>query len=116
MDPVKCEKFKTQELVNTVWAFATLQHLKLKVLEVVKDEMISRCKAGAQRKQMVPQDVSNLVWAYGTLRERPIALLMELADLSLHHLVSEFHPQHLSNIAWTFATLRVPHDLMKAIS
>lgn len=74
-------------------------------------QQITPCKF-----RMVPQDVSNLVWDHGTLRERPIALLMELADLSLHHLVSEFHPQHLSNIAWTFATLRVPHDLMKAIS
>ena len=64
-------QFKPEELMNTVWAFATLGAAAPEFFDALAAEVVSR-----QLAAFKPQELSNLAWAYARVRRPAPARLM----------------------------------------
>ena len=100
---LRIDTFNSQDLSNTIWAFARLNHKPKQLMRAVASE--------AQKKlaDFNPQGIANTLWAFATLAhygEQFPVLLHAIATeaLAKMHL---FNPQNLANAAWAFA--RVGH-------
>lgn len=105
------ETFRTQGLVNILWAHAVLGHGadNLDLLERLGGEL-------SKRSQLHPQDVSNTLWAFASLKgsttctiERSVFAEMAKHVLDNRVALGGFRAQDLANTLWAFAVVQ-PND------
>lgn len=116
-------KFKSQELANMLWSFATVGRTRISlfndlVLRLMENQTTQQSNNNNNRKQKndydsykcKPQEISNSIWSFAK------AGIRGEGQVKLFHFVAEtfeedpnyiqlFKPQELSNTAWGIATL-----------
>ena len=92
----KIEEFKSQEVANILWAFATLGIQK----EALFDELTTR--ALQISGSFNSQNVANTLWAFATLDIQNEALFNKLAERALQ-ISGSFKSQEITNTLWAFA-------------
>jgi len=106
-------KFKPQELANTVWAFEKVKVSHPTLYEKVGDYIVTR----QQLNDFDSQALSNILIAYAKAGVIHPKLFEKLGDhiVSLDHL-HDFSPQALANVVWAFEKAAVSHpDLFTRI-
>jgi len=102
--------FKSQEIANTLWAFATLARQP-------DDKLIAGLTARAVKVQgdFKPQEITNTLWAFATLRRQPDKELVSGLTAWALEVRGDFNPQSIANMLWAFATLgKQPDDKLVA--
>jgi hypothetical protein len=107
------KSFNPQNLVNTVWAFATagVQH------HALFNKIGNHVVALDNLKSFNSQAFANTVWAYATAGVQHPDLFQKVGEhiITFDNLKS-FTPQALSNTVWAYATAGVQHrDLFQKI-
>lgn len=108
-------RFTSQDLSNTLWAYATMGMLHSGFFKHVEKEIISRLKQ--KRYRFRGQEIANILWSYATLNAQPDisivdALSSHIASIcqdkngvadeySIARLFSQ--RQELANLAWSCA-------------
>ncbi|KAJ1463443.1 hypothetical protein M885DRAFT_429561, partial [Pelagophyceae sp. CCMP2097] len=95
--PKKIATFKTQELANTVWAYATAGVSAPALFETVAAESSKKIAT------FDPQNLANTVWAYATAGVAAPALFKAVAAEASKK-IAMFSPQELANTVWAYAT------------
>ena len=93
--------FKSQELTNTVWAFATAGVPAPTLFATVAKAAVPRLG------DFTPQNLANTAWAFATAGVPAPTLFAAVANEAAPRL-RDFTPQALANTAWAFATAGVP--------
>lgn len=93
--------FQTQNLVNAVWAFATLKFSHPTAQAQLSLEIQSRSLA-----DFTPLHLSNCLWAFASL-EDPSLCDKFLVELTTNRNLRDFSPQSVANICWAYGTLSV---------
>lgn len=114
-------RFRTQEMANSVWALARLNHRGqhgADLLAALADG------AAAQAREFTAQGLSNTVWGMATLGFAHAGLMTAVAS-AVRHKIAEFNPQEVSNTLWAFAKLepklrgssaeRAPYQVLQAV-
>lgn len=103
--------FHSQNLGNTVWAYAKLAVQDYKLLHAIASAAMSKLQ------HFRPQELSNTAWAVAKLGFRHGPLMDAIAAESIKN-ISALIPHDLSGTAWAFATLSlIAHEpLFAAIS
>ena len=89
-------KFNTQDMANSVWAFAAAGHAAPALFDAIAVEAAGRVS------EFKPQELANTTWALATANHAAPALFDPFVAEAVGK-VSEFNPQNLANTAWAFA-------------
>jgi len=92
----RVEGFNSQELANTVWAFATADVKAPELFDTVASAALPRLG------EFNSQGFANTVWAFATAGVKAPELFDAIAAAALPRL-SELNSQHLAIMAWAFA-------------
>ena len=108
-------RFTSQDLSNTLWAYATMGMLHSGFFKHVEKEIISRLKQ--KRYRFRGQEIANILWSYATLNAQPDISMVDA--LSSHvasicqgkygsadeHSIARLFSQRqgLANLAWSCA-------------
>jgi hypothetical protein len=106
------QKFKHQELSNTVWAYAAgdMQHPRL--FEAVAETVVRQ----ENLRGFKPQAFANIAWSFATMKIPHPLLFGKIADAVIDSDLSVFKPLDLSNILWSFVVMKEHNPkLMKKI-
>jgi len=94
------DTFKSQEVANTLWAYATMGREPgaglMRVLEGREEALADTFKA---------QEVANTLWAYATMGREPEAGLMRVLEGRAEALADTFNTQGVANTLWEYATM-----------
>jgi RAP domain/FAST kinase-like protein, subdomain 1 len=90
--------FNPQNLSNTAWSFATVNHEAQLLFDAIAQV------APVRINEFSPQALSNTAWAFATLNHEAPLLLDSIAGAAPGR-INEFSAQSLANTAWAFATL-----------
>ena len=101
----KREEFKSQEVANILWAFATLGIQK----EALFDELTTR--ALQISGSFNSQEIANILGTFATLGINNEALFNKLAERALQ-ISGSFNSQDVSNTLWAFATLDIQNEAL----
>ena len=93
----KIQTFNSQNIANTAWAFATLNHYDRALFNTLAQE------APHKIQTFNSQAIANTAWAFATLNHYDRALFDALAKEALHK-IQTFNSQAIANTAWAFAT------------
>ena len=88
-----------QEVANTLWSYAKLQHSP-------GDAFLAACAALALARIRKAQDVAITLWSYVKLQYDPGDALLAAYAARAAKRVFEASPQNLANTVWSFATLQ----------
>ncbi|XRB20578.1 RAP domain-containing protein [Pseudoscourfieldia marina] len=92
--------FNSQDLANTVWAWATMRH-----------KPSAHALAALERRMLAcvddfkPQALANTVWAWATIQHPPSAAALVALERRMLGRVDDFKPQDLANTVWAWATM-----------
>jgi len=92
------ERFQTQNLSNTLWAFATLRIENEELFNALSAKVIARITECSCR------DLASSAWAFARIH-MPNAELMASISEAVKSNMHEFGTQGLTNTVWSFATL-----------
>jgi hypothetical protein len=103
--------FNSQEVANTVWAYATMGRKPGERLMVQLER-----RAEVISEDFYPQGIANTLWAYATMGRKPGELLMGQLERRAEAISREFKPQEVAQMLVWFrftgrpclAFLRVP--------
>ena len=90
---------RTQELSNLAWAFATLQHLEMSVMDTISMQALQKLK------EFAVQHLANSVWSLANLAVVKTQLVEAISAEGLRR-ISSCGRQALT--VWSFATLTKP--------
>ncbi|KAH9257678.1 hypothetical protein BASA81_004136 [Batrachochytrium salamandrivorans] len=93
--------FQAQNLINAIWAFATLKFSHPKAQAQLSLEIQSRSLA-----DFTPLNLSNCIWAFASLQDPSICDKF-LVELNTNRNLQDFSPQSVANICWAYSTLNV---------
>jgi uncharacterized membrane protein YgcG len=100
---VAIDAYSCQELVQCLWACATLGHYPgQSALRAVEARLLARCAL------LTPQDASNALWAFAALHHKPAGLLDAL-PLAFGRRLGAFKPQELSCVLHGYVSARHYH-------
>jgi len=113
--PKMLPSFKSQELANTAWAFATAGFAAPELFAAIAVEAAPRLRSRCAAEEALlpqepvseawrPQEVSNVAWAFATARFRCDDLIDALSKAAVAH-SADMNPQALANTAWALSTL-----------
>lgn len=94
---------KAQHMSNISWAFATLVHLDISVMDALARAAICRIA------ELAPENYAMLAWSYATLELRMTPLLGAIAGCS-SSMIEEFGTLDIMHLMWAFAPLTYPDD------
>jgi len=92
----RLNEFNSQDLANTVWAFATAGVEAPQLFEGIAAE------TGSRLKEFNSQNLANMAWAFATAGVEAPELFEAIAAEAVSRL-NEFDSQGLANIAWALA-------------
>lgn len=95
--------FKTQDLSNVLWSYATLHEPQAALFNRVADEVINRL---ATKISFEPQDVSNVVWAFARAKMTHRGLFAIVGQEIVKDKLALFNSQNITNIVWAFASAK----------
>ncbi|GIM08969.1 hypothetical protein Vretimale_12866, partial [Volvox reticuliferus] len=96
--------YKWQEIANTVWALASLQHRDCTAaLAAVEREVVARL-GGASLNLAAADDDNGMAGEQHQRHQRQAPLHNRL----IMECLPELRPQHVSNLLWSYATLQHP--------
>jgi hypothetical protein len=99
------ESFRSQNLANILWAYATLDIEHPVLFKRVGDHV-----ASDSLKSYIPQDFSNIVRAFATAGVQHAELFETVGDhINKLDDWKSFDPQAISNTVWAYATVGVQH-------
>lgn len=106
------ERFGSQDLANTAWAFAALtKPAVVKAVAAVALKRLERLGSAA----FTAQGMSNIIWSLATVAILQKPLLHSFSQTFAVKL-PEWKAQELSNSAWSFATLLVMDPVVDIIA
>ncbi|KAL7552681.1 hypothetical protein ACHAWF_015917 [Thalassiosira exigua] len=122
------DRFKNQDLSNTVWAYSTLGMLHSKFFKATEQEVVKRLKR--QRNGFRGQEIANIYWSFATLNARPDPTMVDelssnvasvcrgkegvVDETSIAKMFGQ--RQELANLAWSCAVIgRYPEELMRLL-
>lgn len=100
--------FNSQQISNTIWAFAAANFQEMAVMNVITDEISRRPSLAAFK----PQEIANIVWAIAKLRFGRLVAIerfgneVEARFRAKDH-AAKFTLQAIVNISWAHATMGV---------
>ena len=108
-------RFTSQDLSNTLWAYATMGMLHSGFFKHVEKEIISRLKQ--KRYRFRGQEIANILWSYATLNAQPDISMVDALSSHVASIcqgkngVADEHSiarlfsqrQELANLAWSCA-------------
>ncbi|KAJ1458996.1 hypothetical protein M885DRAFT_460259, partial [Pelagophyceae sp. CCMP2097] len=105
----KIGTYNAHELVNTVWAYATVKAMDWKHSKAVMHAVAFN--APNKLPCFHPQSVSNMSWAFATAGV-PAPDLFEGMALKAVMRIDDFKAQEFANTAWAFAKLGAPAPML----
>jgi hypothetical protein len=99
-------KFNSQEVANTLWAYATMG---TKPGERMMEQLERRAEAISG--EFNSQNVANTLWAYATMGTKPGERMMGQLERRAEAISGEFNSQNVSNALWASSFFSVQFNL-----
>ena len=98
----RLQHFNSQNISNTLWAFASLNHHPgPMLLKVLQRELVHKLR------QFTPQGIENVLWAFATLGHHPGQSQGQTTCKLLNYNV-DVHPWHTACILPVFSRIHIP--------
>jgi len=112
------DRFRSQDLSNTCWAYSTLGLLHIGFFRQVEQQLMTRL-----RDKLNGQEIANLLWSFATLNAQPDPSLIDALSSHAYRLCSgknespdetsiakTFNRQELANVLWSCTVLGRYHE------
>ena len=94
----KLDTFNTQDIANTVWAYAKLGHSSPTLLDAIGQSTVEKIDT------LSLQHINNIVWAYATLGRSSPKLFDAILPKAIQRL-KELPVQGITSLLWSMAVL-----------
>jgi len=95
---LKLHSFNSQEIANTMWSYATMNHPAPEFFLAVSNLSLSKLN------MFNPQELANALWSFATLRHPAPEFFDAVSNLTISNLHA-FNSQELTKIIWAYATV-----------